>query len=67
VTSGVLSSMLSRSRPRSGEAEVRPEAMVLPTTGHAVVQGVVRTITKVASCRICGELLPGQLAEAELG
>jgi hypothetical protein len=67
VTSGVLSSMLSRPRPRAGEAEVHPEAMVLPVAGHAVMQGVVGTITKVASCGICGELLPGQLAEAELG
>jgi hypothetical protein len=35
VVSGVLSSMLSRPRPCSGEAEVPPEALVRSASGHA--------------------------------
>jgi hypothetical protein len=50
-----------------GEAEVPPKALVDPTSGYAVFLGGVITIIIVASCRIRGELLPGQLAEAELG
>jgi hypothetical protein len=57
VASGVLSSMLSRPRPCSGEAEVPPEAMVGPVPGHAAVWGVVRTVAGVASCGIHGELM----------
>ena len=59
--------MLSRPRPGSGETEVPLEALVDPASGHAVVQGGVSVVVGVASCGICGELLPGRLAEAELG
>jgi hypothetical protein len=37
VATSVLLSMLSRPRPCSGEAEVPPEAMVIPAPGGAVV------------------------------
>ena len=67
MASGVLSSMLSRPRPCSGEAKVPLEDMVGPALGHVVAQGVVRTVVGVTSYVIHGELLPWQLAEAELG
>jgi hypothetical protein len=37
VVSSVLSSMLSRARRCSSEAEVPPEASVGPALGHAIV------------------------------
>jgi hypothetical protein len=59
--------MLSRQRPGSGKTKVPPEALVEPASGHAVVQGGVSIVVGVATYGIHGELLPGQLAEAELG
>jgi hypothetical protein len=41
--------------------------MAEPAPGHAVMQGGVSIVVGVASCGIYGELLPGQLTEAELG
>jgi hypothetical protein len=52
-------SLLSEPRPGSGKTEVPPEALVEPASGHTVV--------RVASFGIRGELLLGQLVEAELG
>jgi hypothetical protein len=49
-----------------GETEVPPETLVEPASGHAVVQGGVNIVAGVASCGICGELLPWHLAEVEL-
>jgi hypothetical protein len=54
---GVHLSMLSRTRPCSGEAKVPPVAMVGPTPGHAIMLGVVRTVTRVASYGIRVELV----------
>jgi hypothetical protein len=59
VAPDILSSMLTRPRPGSDETEVPPKALVEPVPGHAVVQGMVSTVVRVASCKICGELLPG--------
>lgn len=53
--------------------ETSSEGKVGSTPMHAVMLGVVRTIVKVVSCGIRGELvafnapLPGQLAETKLG
>jgi hypothetical protein len=59
--------MLSRSRPSSGKTKVPLEALAELALGHAVVQGGGSTVVGVASCKIRGELLPEQLAEADLG
>jgi hypothetical protein len=58
--------MLSRPRLGTGEIEVPPEALVEPSLGHAVVQGGVNIVFRVASFRIREELLPRRSAEAEL-
>jgi hypothetical protein len=62
----VLWSMLYRPRPGSGETEVTSEALVEPALGHTVVLGGGSTVVEVPPCGIRGELLLGQLAEAEL-
>jgi hypothetical protein len=59
--------MLSRSRLGSGETEVPPEALVEPASRHAVVQGGLSSVVRVASCGIRGELLPGSWPKPSSG
>jgi hypothetical protein len=58
--------MLSRLRPRPGETEVPPEALAVPASRHAFVQGGVSIVVRMASREIHWELLSGQSAKAEL-
>jgi hypothetical protein len=58
--------MLSRLRPGPGEMEVPPEALVVPASGHAFIQGGVSIVVGMASCEIHVELLPGRSTKAEL-
>jgi hypothetical protein len=47
--------------------EVPPEALVEPASGHAVVQGGVSSVVRVASCGIHGKLLPESWPKSSSG